>query len=234
MIERLLFQALTAGIAQFQTSPDDVSELFQKQHALTKDEADKIQGLWESDVAETDERKYRLLPSVNHGYPHGDANFPGYFITLTGEQQTQRFLGDEVGQFLDDPADPDFGSYVDGAIWKHSYTILILAQHADVVLYLYQMAKAFITLQADFLKSCGILNLFFSGADMAPDPTWMPSGFYARRLTVEMESEYNLTVPDTEGRAWKVAGVHVDAQGAPGEDTGGVKTLVTIDEDPGG
>lgn len=230
MIERILFQAIQNGIDAYTANPVDIEQLFTNAElpnpsfGLSLAEAQKIRAYWEN----TDDVQHHGAPQVQHGYPHGDSNFPGYFITLVSENEETHFLGDETGQLLDDPGAANYGAPIQGSIWKHQFTILVIAQHPDITLYYYQLLKSILVGQDGFLKGCGLIHLHYSGGDLAPDKNWMPAGFYARRFTVDCSTEYNQVTPDGIGRAFKVAGIHVDAQGAPGEDTGGVKTLVTI------
>ena len=231
MIERIIYTAIEQGLAVLNADPRAISDLFKGQLGLAQAEAEKIRLLWVDDQAETDESKRRFIPSLNHGYPHGEVDFPGFFITLTSEGEETHFLGDETGQYLDDPSDEDYGSPIVGSIWEQTTTILVVAQHADVTVYLYQLLKAILVSQDAFIKSCGAIKAHYSGGDMAPDKSWTPAGFFVRRMTINTSTEYNVVVPDGMGRAWKVAGIHLEASGAPGELTGGVKTLVTIAEE---
>ena len=219
MIERILFNAIKNGIDGINADPDEITAIFQKVHGLEPEEAQKIRDLWA-----------QKPPELHHGYARTDSNFPAYFITLTGENESENWLGNESMQFLDDEGSPDYGSFVRGAIWTHTFNVLVYAQHPDVCLYMYQVLKAIFIAQDPYLRNCGLLKLRYSGSDMAPDQTWMPAGLFLRRFTVEAQSEYNQITPDADGRAWKVAGIHIDSQGAPGESVGGVKTLVTVSE----
>jgi hypothetical protein len=111
---------------------------------------------------------------------------------------------------------------------------MVYAQHPDVVLYYYQLLKQIVINGFPVFKGCGLFNLRFSGADMAPDPAWVPAGLFVRRATLTCSQEYTQTMLSSRvGRAWKVQSIHIDAQGSPGEDTGDVKTQVTFPEEEG-
>jgi len=230
VIERIIYQAIQNGIDLFTAQPSRIEDLFTNAAInnptfdVEAAEAARIRAYWEN----TADLANQGPAVVQHGYPHADSEFPGFFITLTSENEDTQFMGREVGQFLDDTSDPDYGSPILGSIWKHQYTVLVITQHIDFTLYYYQMLKSFFIAQDQFLKSCGLLHLSYSGGDLAPDKNWVPSGFFVRRFTVDCSTEYNQVAPDGTGRAFQVAGIHVDATGAPGEDVGGVKTLVTI------
>jgi hypothetical protein len=230
VIERFLFQAIKDGIDEVTADPASIERLFtdaevpNPSFGIGAVEAARVRSYWEND----DDLTNRGAPVVQHGYPHGESEFPGFFLTLTGENEETHFMGDETGQLLDDPSVANYGAPISGSIWKHQYTILVITQHIDITLYYYQLLKSFLVAKDKFLKGCGLLHLSYSGSDLAPDKAWMPAGFFVRRFTIDCSTEYNQVTPDGFGRAWKVGGIHVHDPGTPGEAVGGVKTLVTI------
>lgn len=218
MIERILFNAIQNGIDGYTADPEEIVYIFNKIHGLQLTEAEAIRDLWKEKP-----------PELHHGYARANSDFPAFHLVLTGENEDTHFLGEEPMQFLDEGHE-DHGAFVHGSIWKHTYNVLVYAQHPDVCLYMYQLLKAIFAAQDTYLKNCGVLRAHYSGSDMAPDQNWMPAGLFLRRFTIEALTEYNQVTPDAEGRAWKVAGIHVDSSGAPGEFVG-TKTLVTVSEE---
>lgn len=217
MIERILFNAIQNGIERLTADPSIIEDMFVEIHGLEASEAAKIRAHWEEHI-----------PDLHHGYARTDSDFPGFFIVLTGENEAQHWLGEEPAQFLDDPADNRYGAPINGSIWKSNFNVLVYAQNPDECLYYYQILKFILIQQDAYLKECGLLFVHYNGGDMAPDQSWMPAGLFLRRFTLDVQSEYNQITPDGVGRAWKVAGIHIDASGAPGEDVGGVQTLITV------
>lgn len=217
MIERLLFHVIEDGIAFLKANPDLISEFFATEGLLDISEAEKI-------------RDYFLKepPAVIHGYARSDQKFPIYAITLAAENETQAFIGDEGG-FVDDPEDENYGADQAAAIFGYTYNIYVYAQHPDATLYMYHLLRQMLFEALPVLKGTGdVFDVRFSGADLAPDPAWVPAGLFLRRVTITCSREYHQTILSSKlGRAWKVQSIHLDAKGAVGEDVGGVLTHVT-------
>jgi len=216
VIERLIYDALVGGVAFYRDTPGAVAAVFPDY--VEASEAQALEDLFRN----------KQTPSVHMGYPRVDATFPAYFITLGGENESQTFLGDEGGQVLDEE-DEDFGADEFAAIFAYQFNLMVFAQHPDVVLAYYQLLKRMVIDYFPTFKANGLFDLRFSGADMAPDPSWVPAGLFVRRGTLSCSREYTQPLASTKlGRAWKVRGIHIDADGAAGEDVGGVPTHVTV------
>lgn len=215
MIERLLKTALSVGIDSIVADPTILDTIFgEKGYELSNTEIDSIKTVF---AAKT--------PNVIHQYPRKDSEFPLYAIVLGVEAQGDHYLGDVAGQIEDDD-DPDFGSDVLSAIWTHKYNVLVCTDHPDVTLYYYQIAKSM--LMASSLPNEGLFEMHLSGADLAPDPKYIPEHLFIRILTFGCSSEFvRVDLGSRLGKAFRVAGIHIDKNGSPG-DVGGVKTLVTI------
>lgn len=221
MIERIIYDGLTAGVAHYRDTPGAISHAFQTPPLfLPPEEAAALETLFRN----------KQTPTVHMGYPRVDAVFPAYFITLGAESESKRFLGDDGGQILD-REDPDFGADEYAAVFNYQFNLLVFAQHPDVVLAYYQLLKRMVIDYLPTLKSNGLFDISFSGADMAPDPSWVPAGLFVRRATLSCSREYTQAISSTRvGRAWKVQSIHIDAAGDPGADVGGVLTHVTVAE----
>lgn len=202
MFERVIFNAIKNGIEGYSANPVLITELFNLVNCLSLSESEKIREFWEA-----------RPPEVHHGYAQTESKFPAYFVTLTGENQAQQYLGNAVGEF---------GSR-HGSIYSTTVTVLVYADHPDVCLYMYQILKAIFVLQERYIRETA-LTLELSGSDLAPDNGYVPNGLFARRFTVAAQTEYNIEVPANELLAFKIAGVHADPDGPPT-----VKSLVTVD-----
>lgn len=215
MIERTLYKALTQGIEAISKDQAVLDLLFQF-HGLDATEIAAIKAVWA-----------KTPPSVVHGYAPVHSTFPLYSIVLQNEGETQTFLGDDVGT-IDDEEDENHGADLKGSFWRHAYQVLIYAEHPDVCLYYYEIAKA-ILVEAHSEKVFqdeGIHAMRLSGADIAPDARFVPEHLFLRALTVEAEREFQrVDLSSKLGKAFKVSGLHVDKEGSP-SDVGGAKTLV--------
>jgi hypothetical protein len=216
VIERVLFDVITAGIAALKANPGAIAAFFARDSIISVEEAAALEDLFLN----------KETPTVIHGYARENAKFPVYAITLGSESESQSFLGDEGG-FIDDPEDEDHGADEFAAIFAYQFNLMVYAQHPDVVLAYYQLLKEIIVNGFPTFKANGLFDLRFSGADMAPDPSWVPAGLFVRRATLSCSREYTQPWPSSKlGRAWQVSGIHIDAQGDVGKDVGGVNTEV--------
>lgn len=225
MIQRLLFNVLKVGVEQITRDTTILEELFQEQYDLSAEETAAIIKLWNAKP-----------PSIIHGYAHADSQFPLFAITLLGERESDKFIGDSAGD-IDDVLDPDFPAEELSALWRHDYGIWIYTEHPDATLYYYEIAKS-ILLTANtgeiggegsnlFIRN-GVMDIDMQGMDMAPDPRYLPDHLFVRQLRFSCKREFlRVNRASKLGRAFKVAGIHVDSSGSS-SDVGGVKTNVKL------
>jgi hypothetical protein len=212
MIERFLYTTLKDGIQAMLDDLAILDDLFVDLYELEQSEVDKIKEVFTEDP-----------PGVIHSYARTETSIPVFSIVLESENESEHFLGDDAGM-IDDPEDPDFGADCKSTIWDHKYQILCYTEHPDLTLYYYEMAKS-IFLTAD-LSSYGLFMTHLSGADLMPDPRYIPEHLFVRRLSFECSREFlRLDRGSKLGKAFRVRGIHVDKSGSP-SDVGGVKTLV--------
>lgn len=215
MIQRTLYRALTAGLEYFQNNPKAFTTLFGDNYGLSATEIEAIVQFFTSKP-----------PKVIHGYARQDQTPPLYSIVLADERETDKVLGDEAGM-ISEEEDPDFGDDQYSVMWAHTYHILCIAEHPEAAQYIYEVAKSIILEAKPTFLPEGIYGIQVSGAELLPDPRFIPEFWFVRQLTLQCQREM-LTVKQGTGagKAWKVAGIHVDKSGSP-SDVGGVKTLVT-------
>lgn len=222
MIQRTLFNVLKLGIEEINQNIEILEDLFIEQYGLSESETASIRKLWETKP-----------PNVIHGYADADSKFPLYAITLLSERESDKFIGDSAGDVVD-PEDPDFGAEAVSSIWRHDYAVWIYSDHPDVTLYYYEVAKHIILTAGPLFVQNLIMDIDVSGMDMAPDPRYLPAHLFVRQLKFSCKRELLRVDPGTGlGKAFKVAGIHVDSSGSP-SDVGGVKTLVTVKPGLGG
>jgi len=216
MIQRLLYKALVSGLDAIKADPSILDDLFRKNFELDDTEVAGIQAFFAAKP-----------PTVVHGYARTDQTTPVISILLAGEREADAVIGDEAGNVLDE-LDEDFGATQYTALWEHTFHIVCITEHPDVCQYIYEVVKAIILQAKPTFIPYGVYGLTLSGADLAPDPRYMPEHFFIRQLAVSCRAEFLTVAKDTKlGKAFRVSGIHVDKSGSP-SDVGGVKTLVTI------
>jgi hypothetical protein len=216
MIQRYLYQALTAGLDYFRQNPDAFTALFGDNYGFSDTEISAIRTFFSTKP-----------PKVLHGYARMDQAPPFYAIVLADEREADFVIGDEAG-IIGDEEDPDFGSDQFTALWNHVYHILCITEHPEATQYLYEVAKLIILEAKPTFIPEGIYDSQVSGAELLPDPRFIPEHWFARQITFSCKREF-LTVKKGSGagRAWKVAGIHVDSAASPSDASDG-QTFVTV------
>jgi len=215
MHERLLYRVLTAGVSLLKTDNAMMEDLFLREEGLDPAEVEAIKTFWADQT-----------PTVHHSYPRRDFTPPFYSIVLGNENESGHFIGEDAGM-ISDPEDPNYGQEELASEWKHTYQIFCVTEHPDATIYTYQAAKYIFASAHDLLAGEGFYEMHLGGMDLAPDPRFMPEHWFVRQLSLEFKAEFaRLDKTSALGKAWKVGGIHIDRAGAPGEDTGDVKTLV--------
>lgn len=212
MIQRLLYQMISTGIDTITADPTLLNTIL-RGYDLSAAELEQVRDVW---IAKP--------PHVKHHYARKDDDFPLYAIVLGNEAESELYLGDEAG-IIDDEDDELDGADVEGAIWEHTYQILCYTEHPEHTIYNYEALKTMIS--AAPLVEAGLHGYRLSGADLTPDPRYIPAHLFARVLTFTTRSEFEQVDADSRFRkAFLVAGIHVDKTGS-NSDVGDVKTQVT-------
>lgn len=217
MIQRFIYTALQTGLKAIADTPSILDDLFGEHYGLSATELAAIKTFFKV-----------TPPSVIHGYPNVSSKFPLFAITLSAEQETDHILGDDAGMELD-TLDPDFGADISASLWSHSYQVTIYAEHPDVALYCYEVAKASFMAAHDYFISVGLLETSLAGMDLIPDPRYIPENLFVRQLSFSCKREFQYVNKKKIGRAFKLAGLHIDSSGSP-NDVGDVQTLITVRE----
>jgi len=215
MIQRYLFELLTLGVAEFQKRPVLIEDIFSQQYGL--------------DATEVAAAKAYFLenpPDVINGYARRDTKFPALAVVLAGEGESKDFLGYGAGQVMDE-SDPLNHADIKSAVWQYTYHIFSYADHPDVCLWYYEMAKTMIWSSMRWLEAKGLMIMSMSGMELAPDPKYIPEHLFVRQLVFQCQREFQFVDRlSLSQKVFQVAGIHVDKSGSP-SDVGGVKTLVT-------
>lgn len=215
MIQRVIYDVLTAAIAAVNSTPSILEDLFEDNWGLSRSEVDGIKNFFQQHT-----------PNVIHGHARSDSEFPLYSIVLADEGETDSILGDSAGQ-VESLSDEDYGANCYSVIWTHNYDILCFAEHPDAVQYMYEVAKnAFFAVANEFIAA-GLFELHLSGGDVAPDPRYIPEHLFIRRMRFSVQREFLRTDRNSKlAKAFKVAGIHVSRTGST-SDIGDVKDLIT-------
>lgn len=211
MIQRYIYRAMKQGIDAITDDPSLLEIIFEN-FELEEGEVESIIQTWEEHP-----------PHVRHGFARLDDTFPLFAIVLVNEHEAETVLADDGG-IVEDPEDPLYGADIRTSFWEHNYNIMVYTDHPDVTLYWYEVAKSII-LSANFYDA-GIYDLLLSGADIAPDPEYIPSHLFVRYLSVKVNREFKrIDHASRLGKAFRVRGMHIDRNGSP-SDPGPVKTLL--------
>jgi hypothetical protein len=211
MIQRFLFSALKQGVEAITADLVLLEHIFEN-YELAENEVESIKTLWSAKP-----------PTVRHGFARPDDEFPLFALVLVDEHESETVMGDDGG-IVEDPEDPLFGADIKTSFWEHNYNIMVYSDHPDATLYWYEVAKS-IMLEAGFYDF-GIYDLMLSGGDILPDPEYIPSHLFVRRLSLKASREFKRIVHTSRlGKAFKVSGIHIDRSGSP-SDPGPVKTLL--------
>ena len=216
MIQRVLYNVLKRGIAEITSDVSILEDLFGNQYELDATEVASIKKLWET-----------RPPRVVHGYADADQQFPLFCITLLGERETDKFIGDSAGDIID-TADSNYPAEQVSSIWGHDYSVWVYAEHPDVTLYYYEIAKLIIQTAGSVFVENAIMDVDVSGMDMAPDERYIPAHLFVRQLKFSCKRELlRIDQASKLGRAFRITGIHVDRSGSP-SDVGGVSTNVSV------
>ncbi len=215
MIHRLLYDVLTAGVAEISADLDILERFFLDSYCLESVEIEKIRDLWA-----------KKPPAVIQGYARTDVQPPLYSITLQNESEDQHFLGDEIG-IQDDPDLPGFGDDIEGSVWQHGYNIHVYSEHPDATAWYYEAAKIILQRAGGTFNDNGLFEIHMAGMELMPDPRYIPEHLFVRQLTFQCKKVMSVLVEPDVPRVRAISGVHVDTPGESSEDVGGVETNVT-------
>lgn len=135
----------------------------------------------------------RQPPVTRLGYPRTSATFPCFAIIMERDTMDQEALGKYLGQTRPDDPIESAEEYV-GSMFEQVYGIFIFAEHPDVCLYLYHFAKAVLLGSHVTLQECGIIDPQYEGAEMMPQPDYLPENMFVRRLGVTLKTLHTIPV----------------------------------------
>lgn len=131
-------------------------------------------------------------PTTVLGYPRTGAEFPCMAVILEREEEGDEALGQYLGETLPGEPDIDAREFL-GTAFTCSYGIYVFAEHPDVCLYNYHLAKGVLIGANQVLHELGLIDPHFSGGDLQPQPEYLPENMFVRRLEVSAKALF--TVP---------------------------------------
>lgn len=215
MLHRLLHDVLTAGIATITADIAILEELFRDHYEIEATETAAFRTYFEANGF-----------NVINGYARRDTVFPAVSIVLASEGESQSIMGDDAGPVYD-VGDPNIDEDILAAFWEHTYHLYVCTDHPDMTAGYYELVKTILLAGLDTFDNDGCFQYHFNGADLAPDPRYMPEHLFVRQFTFKCAREFQRIDHGSKAfKAFAVSGIHVDSSGSPSE-VGDVKTLVT-------
>ncbi|MDQ3171502.1 MAG: hypothetical protein M3Q55_15315 [Acidobacteriota bacterium] len=170
----------------------------------------------------------RRPPTVVLNYPRSSAEAPIYAVVMSEESESDNAIGDFVGESLEGEDGP--AAEYSGAHWEGSFTVFVFAEHPDVTMYLYQLAKAIMLGAKPVMERAGLVDLHFSGGDLSPDEAYVPENLFARALRVSCKYLVSIPLLMPEPGGLSITGVWMDDVVVEGV-RGGVTAAPEDDED---
>lgn len=214
MIHRVLQQVISVGVNAYALDESLQDDLFAEMFNLTANERASIKTYLAAHPL-----------TVQNGYPRADAPFPLVAIILAQEGQSEQVLGNFAGM-IDEEGNTLYGADVEGSLWEHSFQLPVVTEHPDVTSYYYELVKKALVAGLDILVENSCHGFKLSGADLAPNLAYIPTGLFVRQLTFTFQRPFlHIDRGSRLTKAYRVSGLHVDSSGSP-SDAGGVKTNI--------
>jgi hypothetical protein len=200
--ERRIHSTLKRGIAYYIAHPhellDFLLEGFVDQEAT---EAEKTAARDEATRARDD--FLEKPPEPCHGYARAGGTFPCWAILLGQESTTQDFLGEDASNLeptfddqgtLDDEGEAyldEDGNKLDMHVrrWGQHYDVYIYTNHPDKTLYHYYLCRQILVAARAGFQANGIEEITYTGAELAPDPRYLPENVFVRRFSIDCRSD---------------------------------------------
>jgi hypothetical protein len=217
MTERIVFSVVKTGLDFFKADPRRYETFLLRELRLDAAEARNARIYFEGGTTDKGDTVEARPPTLIHGYARTGGPFPCWAMTLGGEREVQSYLNedglpvDEDGNvFLDEDDEP-----ADSKIRRVEYTfnIQVIADHPDICLYYYSLLKRCVLRQHGQFEDNDLNDPLISGAELAPDPRFLPHDVFIRQLTIQIEGEECWTEPLDDGTGTSVSGIHVDDTG---------------------
>lgn len=172
--QRIVLEVLRVGVAAVSANTAVLDPILED---LTAAELTKAKAFWTSHP-----------PTVVQSFARfGDTPFPIVALTLAADGTTQDFLGQGDMALLDDD-DFTIGSEF-RSLDTATFTIFVYAEHPDVVVWYYKVIKRILKMGFLRMVNAGLHDPTMDGADVQPDPRYIPENVFIRRVSLKVEYE---------------------------------------------
>jgi len=181
-VERLIFKHVKERLAWYVEDPARY-EQFLLDGGLNEDEA-----------LEARKAFVEHPPTTVHAYARQGGPFPCLALVLGAENTAADYLGESMGMMDIDGdvyVDQHTGEPVDCHLrrWEHRFDWYIYAGHPDLTLYYYYLLRHIMVGLRSRLQAEDLDEITYSGAELAPDPRYMPSDVFTRRFSITCRAD---------------------------------------------
>jgi len=199
--ERIIYNRLVDGLQPYLDDPRKFKK-FLTDNGLLEAEAEEARRYFAGDAVSDPVLEARP-PHPIMGYARPGGPFPTWAVTLGNESTDQDYLGED-GSGRDDDGeiyiDPETGVPIDWKIrrWGHRYDVLTYVDHPDVCRYYYELCKHILVSGRSLFQSEDLDEITYQGAEMAPDPRYLPPNIFVRRFSISLRADqtYKDEVPE--------------------------------------
>ena len=209
-IERIIFQLVEEGIAWYAANPARYERFL------------IAGGLTETEAVAARQAFVDQPPTAIHGYARQGGPFPCLALVLGGENTAQDWVGEDVsplgsdGEPCLDPETNEVGDYK-GRRWEHRFDWFVYADHPDLTLYYYYLLRRIMVGLRSQLQAEGLDEITYQGAELAPDPRYMPSDMFTRRFSITLRADelYIERHQPGVGLGRSIRGLRTEDEGSP-------------------
>jgi len=152
-----------------------------------------IGGIDEAEALEARAALEESPPTAVHGYARQGGPFPCFALVLGNENIASDYIGEDGFPF-----DEDGDAYMDSAgdlvdmhvrRWEHRLDWYVYVAHPDLCLYYYNLLRHIMVGLRTRLQAEDLDEITYSGAELAPDPRYMPSDMFTRRFSITCRAD---------------------------------------------
>lgn len=135
-------------------------------------------------------------PTLVMGYARQGTQFPCVALVLGTDSNVDDYLGEDapmLGTDDDDDEGLDYYRDEDGQIvdphmrrWEGRADLFVYSDHPDMTLYLYHIVKDICVRSRKVWHSAAFEDVRYSGAELAPDPKYLPTDMFTRRFSITL------------------------------------------------
>lgn len=200
--ERRIYRVLQRGISWWTSHPRELLEFLEDGLVDTEASAEEVADA-RAEARKAMEDLVEKPPVPCHGYARSGGPFPCWAIVLGQEVTAQDFLGEDASnqdedgeQYLDNDDNP-----VDVHVrrWGHHFDIYLYAGHPDKCLYHYYLCRQILVEARAGFEVGGMQEITYTGAELAPDPRYIPENVFVRRFSIDCRSDQEYRTHKDQG-----------------------------------